>query len=941
MRTYEPFYWVNDLSKTFLSRDYLSPGETVTGRIRDIANNAERILNKPGFSDKFYDYMSKGFYSLATPVWTNFGKARGMPVSCFNSHVTDDVGGILYAQGEVGMMSKIGGGTSGYFGDVRPRGAEISDNGKSTGVVHFLELFQATTDVISQGSARRGRMAPYLPITHPDIDEFLDIGSDNHAIQDMNSGVVVDNEFMVRMISGDTEARRIWAKLLKRRKEIGYPYIMFRDNANNQAPEVYKDKGLTINSSNLCMVGTDRVVSSNGYLTAKELHDLDEELTLFDGSKAVKASKMVLREKDVDVYTITLDNGMKHTVTSYHGIPVMDEFGKSYKRVECKDLKLGDRVPVQVSKGLFGTTDMSDEAFLLGLYQSDGTQHKDIIMLDVWENDFDILDEVEKKFANVHYKYGMDTYNVRNQTGGIVGTRNRQPAKFTECTVSQSAVRKKRLSSKTLHKALNFQKGFIPDWIWSANEATQWEYVRGLLIADGSVHVSSSQGSPIQVAYADINKGFLEELQLLFNNLGLRSSIRLLREEGETLLPDGKGGHKLYNTKTCYRLLVGNKTDALEIEKHTGFLSRKGIKLEDREYRDNVKKAYKIVSIEYSGKEDVYCPTVFTEDHVFVAQGMLTYNCNEIYLPSTEDESFTCVLSSMNLLHYDEWKDTDAVETLIYFLDSVAEEFITKLEAFRDSPERDHQLVWEYMKRAHRFTKRHRALGMGALGLHSLYQSKMIAFESREAARLNLEIFKLLRKKSHEASRQLAVEYGEPEALKGYGRRNTTTMAIAPTTSSAFILGQVSQSIEPLFSNCYVKDLAKVKAVIKNKYLEELLESKGYNTRKTWEIIITNDGSVLGLSDDILSPEEKAVFLTFGEISQETVIDQAAARQDYIDQGQSLNLMIPGTVTAKEINALHIRAWQLGLKGLYYLHGTNAAQALLRSKNKECLACSS
>ena len=566
MRTYAPFYWVTDLSETFLNRDYLSPGETVQSRLRDIASNAERLLNKPGFADKFYNNMSKGWYSLATPVWTNFGKPRGMPVSCFNSHITDDVGGILYAQGEVGMMSKIGGGTSGYFGDLRPAGSPITDNGVSTGVPHFLELFQSTTDVISQGSARRGRMAPYLPIDHSDISAFLDIGSDGNVIQHMNSAVVVDDYWMQAMINGDKEKQSIWAKLLKRRREVGYPYLMFRDNANKQAPDVYKDKGLIINSSNLC---------------------------------------------------------------------------------------------------------------------------------------------------------------------------------------------------------------------------------------------------------------------------------------------------------------------------------------------------------------------------------------NEIYLSSTEDESFTCILSSMNLLHYDEWKDTDAVETLIYFLDAVASEFIQKLEAFRDSPDRDKQLVWFYMQRAHRFTKNQRALGMGVLGYHSYLQSRMIPFESREAAKLNLEIFKLLRQKSHEASSKLAQEYGEPSFLKGYGRRNVTTMAIAPTTSSAFILGQVSQSIEPLFSNYYLKDLAKVKTVIKNKYLEELLEDKELNTREIWDQIASDDGSVLGLPDTVLSPEEKSVFLTFSEINQETIIDQAATRQPYIDQGQSLNLMVPENITAKELNALHIRAWQLGLKGLYYVHGTNAAQTLLRAKNRECLACSS
>ena len=566
MRTYEPFYWVNELSKTFLSRDYLSKGEDVFTRLHAIANHAEHLLNKPGFADKFYDNMSKGWYSLSTPVWANFGKRRGLPVSCFNSHIDDDVGSILYAQAEVGMMSKLGGGTSGYFGELRPCGAPITDNGTSTGVVHFLELFQGVTEVISQGSTRRGRMAAYLPVDHPDIMKFLRIGTENHPIQEMNIGVVVDDAWMQSMLDGDAGKREVWSAVLGMRKHTGNPYIFFRDTANNKAADVFRDKNQRINSSNLC---------------------------------------------------------------------------------------------------------------------------------------------------------------------------------------------------------------------------------------------------------------------------------------------------------------------------------------------------------------------------------------SEIFLPSSSDESFTCILSSMNLLHYDEWKDTDAIETLTYFLDAVTTEFLDKLLDYKNSPDEDQRLVWEFMRRPYNFTARNRAIGVGALGWVSYLQSKMIGFESGEAARLNREIFQRIQEKTYKASREMAAMYGSPENLEGYGRRNATTMAIAPTTSSAFILGQVSQSIEPPFSNCYVKDLAKVKTVIKNKYLEELLESKGYNTPEVWSQIVDADGSVLGLSDSILTQEEKQVFLTFGEINQETIIDQAASRQDFIDQGQSINLMIPSTYTAKEINALHIRAWRLGLKSLYYQHGTNAAQALLRVKNQECIACSS
>ena len=155
----EKFYWLKEDSRTFLKRGYLKEGQTAEDRIKEISDNAEKILNIKGFSDKFYKYMSKGFYSLATPVWTNFGNQRGLPVSCFNSHVSDTMESILYKAAEVGMMSKMGGGTSGYFGDLRHRGAAISVGGESSGPVHFLEIFDKISEVVSQGSARRGSFA--------------------------------------------------------------------------------------------------------------------------------------------------------------------------------------------------------------------------------------------------------------------------------------------------------------------------------------------------------------------------------------------------------------------------------------------------------------------------------------------------------------------------------------------------------------------------------------------------------------------------------------------------------------------------------------------------------------------------------------------------------------------------------------------------------------
>ena len=177
--------------------------------------------------------------------------------------------------------------------------------------------------------------------------------------------------------------------------------------------------------------------------------------------------------------------------------------------------------------------------------------------------------------------------------------------------------------------------------------------------------------------------------------------------------------------------------------------------------------------------------------------------------------------------------------------------------------------------------------------------------------------------------------FGEPKVLKGIGRRNATLNAIAPTTSSAFILGQVSQGIEPIWSNIYVKDIAKTKCTIKNPFLVKLLDEKGKDTDDVWKNIRDRDGSVQHL--DFLSEQEKDVFRTYAEIDQMDIIYQAANRQNHIDQGQSLNIIVHPDTSTEDINNIHVTAWKLGLKSLYYQHSMNAAQQF--KQNKECASC--
>ncbi len=544
-------WWVNDESEQVLNRGYLLKGETVEGAIDRVTTAATQRLYKPELKDAFIEMISRGWMSLSSPIWANMGTERGLPISCFNVHVPDSVEGITHKLGEVIMQTKIGGGTSGYFGELRERGSAVSDNGKSSGAVSFMRLFDTAMDTISQGGVRRGAFAAYLDIDHPDIDEFLTIKNIGSPIQNLFNGVCVPDYWMQEMIDGDRKKRETWAKLLESRQQKGLPYIFFSDNVNRNKPQVYKDKEMTIHASNLC---------------------------------------------------------------------------------------------------------------------------------------------------------------------------------------------------------------------------------------------------------------------------------------------------------------------------------------------------------------------------------------SEIALPSTIDESFICCLSSMNLELYDEWKDTEAVKMAIFFLDAVLQEFIAKTDG-------NH-----YLGSANKFAKRHRALGLGVLGWHSYLQKNMIPFEGLQAKMLTTTIFKDISEKAEKASRELARIYGEPEVLKGYGLRNTTLMAIAPTTSSSAILGQTSPGIEPFSSNYYKAGLSKGNFMRKNKYLRSLLSEKGLDNEDTWRSIMLNHGSVMHL--DELSNEEKDVFKTFKEISQLEIIQQAAIRQKYVDQAQSLNLNIPSSLPVKSVNQLIMEAWKLGVKTLYYQRSQSVSKELVNNL-VSCSSCES
>lgn len=536
--------WMTEEALHTLSSGYLLPGETPRAMFQRIADQAAKLNDDCHLAEEIFECMWNGWIGGASPVCSNFGTNRGLPISCFSVHLTDSVSSIYSHLKEVAQLSKNGGGVGVYFGDVRPAGSPISGGGKSTGVVPWARQYDLCASVVSQGGVRRGSFALYLDISHPDVPELLRAkdGSkgDPRLKIDSNIALTVTDEWIESMIAGDKEKQELFGEVIKTRLISGSPYLMFVDNANRQNPKCYTERGLKVSTSNLC---------------------------------------------------------------------------------------------------------------------------------------------------------------------------------------------------------------------------------------------------------------------------------------------------------------------------------------------------------------------------------------NEVMLHTDENHSFVCVLSSLNLARYDEWKDWRSRSTgrsvpqvAIHMLEAVVSEFIHKAEGKVG------------MGRSVRFAKKSRALGLGVMGLHSLYQSRGLPFASKGAREVNIEVNRFIQEEAKVASRALAERFGEPEWCEGTGMRHTHLTAIAPTKTNSVICGAGSEGIEPISSNYFVAKQAKGTYVRKNPFLEKILCERGVG-EEVWDEILEAKGSVQHL--DCLTPAEKELFLTAREIDQFELVKQAADRQPYVCQGQSLNLFPDPESSAAYLFRLHLSAWKMGLKGLYYLKSSS------------------
>ena len=532
--------WINDEGLKTLQRGYLLAGESPRDMYLRVAFTAAKILNREELQQDFFDILYKGYLGLATPVASNFGTTRGLPISCFSVSVGDSIPSIYSHLKEVAMMSKNGGGVGVYYGNVRPTGAPITGGGVATGVVPVSQQYDKCARYVTQGNVRRGAFAHYINIDHPDAYELLlakdHLEGDPRDMIDGNLAFVVPDSFMYRVMANDPKAVRVWSKALEMNLKVGSPYFIFIDNVNRLNPKAYINHGLTVETSNLC---------------------------------------------------------------------------------------------------------------------------------------------------------------------------------------------------------------------------------------------------------------------------------------------------------------------------------------------------------------------------------------SEIMLFTDESHSFVCCLSSLNFFKWDEWKDWRGMnshmsvpELTVYLLDAVMEEFIRRAKRMTG------------MGRAVNSAVKGRPLGIGAMGLHHLYQLRGLPFKSHEARALNVEIFSTVKEQCVKASKRMAIEYGEPTWCVGTDMRHTHLLSVAPTRTNSVISGAFSPGIEPIDNNSYTAKQAKGSFIRKNPLLVELLESKGINTPETWDSILERNGSVMHIPE--LSIDEKMVYLTAREIPPEELVRQAADRTPYICQGQSLNRYIHPDMPVRIFNDLVFKTWKSGNKSSYY-----------------------
>lgn len=901
----------NLFNKQYFYRDEISL-QDVFKRVAYYKKKAKDLT----FCDRIYKYLCDGWFVPATPILANFGTDRALPISCFLNEAEDNMQSIINKGiSEIANLMALGGGVATNWSKVREIGCKIDSGGQTSGVVPFIKNQEVLAMSISQGgSLRRGNIASYLHVSHPEIEEFVEMrkptgGDISRKIIHGHHAVIIDDIFMQRVITKEKyalkspktkntvkeiDAFELWTKILLARMETGEPYIMFEDNANNQRCESYVKNKLYVSTSNLCVAPETKILTKQfGWIEIQKV--ANQEVEIWNGFEwsTVIPKKTGENQK---LIKIKLSDGNEIDATEYHRWFIQDTT-KSIKK-ETKDLKIGDQIIKHEFPIMLDGKKELEFAYANGFYSGDGCYYR------VHQNFYQRIYLYCKK-RNLKSRIGF-----KNLKWIIQDKQNREYIDLPDGTLQD--------------------KFFVPTQEYSLKSKLEW--LSGLCDADGTI-AKNDKNQSLQIT--SINLEFLQKIQYMLYTLGCGCKIAKMRNEGWKKMPTNnvnKAKYQDYFCQNVYRLLIDSNQLYL--------LNRLGFQTHRLEYKAMLPQRFarhfvRIVEIIHDNRiDDTYCVTEPKRGTV-VFNGVLTGNCNEIYLTTTPSDylgksrTAVCCLSSINLEHFDSYKKNyQFFLDVLTFLDNVLDEFIKQ----------SHKLQkYKYIKDAVYSASMERSIGLGVMGLHSHLQQKGMAFDSDEALMWNDHIFKVIHGHVKQANEELGKIFGANSDCKraNLPYRFSNVTAIAPTASISLV-ADTSPSIEPFISNIYVQKNQEGTSIVKNKNLLEILSQYAdYNKDPDliWNSMVEHQGSVQHLS--FLTPQHKAIFKTAYEIDMNYVISMAATRQKYIDQGQSLNLFFLPNVHKKYFNEIHLKAWKEGIKGLYYVRSLSLGKMLVRKTTIE------
>jgi len=905
-RDYQPAY-INDFSSSLLDGFYLQEGETLNDAI---ARAAEAFsFGDEGLAQRIYEAVHDGWFMFSSPIlanapsgswtrepsredWENHTtlqhfdgeKARALPISCYSLAIGDTIDAQLEAMVELAALSVSGGGV-GLHNRIR------ATSPKAPGPIPFEKVLDAEIGYYKQSSTRRGATAYYMDVDHPDIIEHikfrLPTGGDRKRRSDnitqFHSAVNVTDEFIEAVI-GDKDfdlrcphtgqvhetvkARKIWETLLETRALTGEPYIFKIDTANRALPQAQKDLGLTVKGGNLCVSG-DTMLLTEEFGNRRIDSLVGEDVHVWNGKQWSQVTPFQTSESS-ELLIVTLSDGREIRATPYHKFYLQDGYKPTPIEVEAKDLDVGDRLVRNEVQPIEGTFGYDKFWYWSGFYTGDGTQVRNRNRLYFYNDKLDLCEKFEAEFKAVP-----------------TGDRERNIAKYNKLQYEGD---------------FGFTKFAVP--APDASPSEKLSFLAGLADSDGTI---SRNGSNESLQICSVRKDFLLEVQSMLLELGIDSSVTMMGGPVARSLPNGKGGYSDYECQASYRLIVSSLN--LYHLARMGFQTHR-LSFEIREPQRSARPFPTVVSIDYLDEEEATFCVNEPLEHKVVLNGILTGNCNEITLTTDEERTFVCCLSSLNLLKFDEWKDSTVVADLTRFLDNVIQYFIEMAGEVKG------------MSKAVYSAMRERALGIGAMGWHHYLQSKGIPFESggvNSAISHTHVIFKNIKGNATLESQRLAYERGEAPDMEGTGRRNSHLLAVAPNSNSGIILG-VSPSIEPEAGVAYVHKTRAGSHIVKNPHFEKILNAYSDDAAwrdKQWQQILAENGSIQNL--DWCTEEQKNLFRTAYEIDQHWIVEQADARQQHLCQSQSLNLFFPFGVSKEYYNSVHLKAIKAEyVKGLYY-----------------------